>query len=267
MNEHTKRPACALLICTAGTLLALAGSPAQGQGQPEGTEATATPSPQQPSPYYIGASQGFTYDSNVYRIPSGPGDTYSSTSLLAGFDQRISRQRVFGTATVGLNRYQDETRLNNTSYDLAAGLDWETLYNLSGSVNANLSQHLAAPAATVASPQASRNLAQQQGVNGVFRWGGVSLLTLEGTVGYSTLDYSAPEYVTSESRQESGSLGLYYRQSPLLRLGVAVRLDRTRTPKAFQQTDGTYLPNQINGRHLDLLADYELSGHLDAHGR
>ena len=220
-----------------------------------------------PVPWYVGVSQGFTHDTNVYRVPAGPGDTYSSTVLFGGFDQRISRQRVFGTASVSLNRYQDETPLNNTSYDLAAGLAWETLYDLSGSLNATLDQHLSAPAASVATPQARRNLARRQSVDGVARWGGASVLTLEGTLGYASLDYSAPEFVTSESSKEYGSLGLYYRQSPGLRLGVAVRLDRTRTPQAFQQPDGTFVSNRLNGRHLDFLADYELSDRLDAHGR
>jgi hypothetical protein len=265
MNETTKRPARATLIAAAGALLTL-GVP-HAQAQSEGTGTTATAPNQASSPYYLGASQGFTHDSNVYRIPSGPGDNYSSSSLLAGFDQRLSRQRVFGSASVSLNRYQEQTQLNNTSYDLAAGLAWETLYNLSGNLDASLDQHLSAPAANIASPQAVRNLARRQSVSGVGRWGGVSIYTLEGTLGYSSLDYSAPEYVTSESRQEYGSIGLYYRQSPLLRLGVAVRLDRARTPQAFQQPDGTFLSNQVNGRHLDFLADYELTGRLSANAR
>ena len=267
MIETVKWPAGEALIATAGALLALCGLPAHAQTPTQGTDTAAAAPNQAPSPYYLGASQGLTHDSNVYRIPSGPSDNYSSTSLLGGFDQRLSRQRVFGTASVSLNRYQDQTQLNSTSYDFAAGLDWETLYNLSGSVNATLGQHLAAPTANVALPQATRNLARLQGVSGVARWGGVSTFTLEGTLGYSSLDYSAPEYVTSESKQEYGSLGVYYRPSPLLRLGVAARLDRTRTPQAFQQADGSFLPNQVNGRHLDLLADYDLSGGVTANGR
>ncbi|MEP7303857.1 MAG: hypothetical protein ABI699_20255 [Caldimonas sp.] len=264
MNQTTPRPARAA-PGAAAVLLALAGASAHAQTADTGTRPTDTAAA--PSPYYLGASQGFTHDSNVYRIPSGAGDNYSSTSLLAGFDQRISRQRVFGTAGVSLNRYQDEKTLDNTSYDLAAGLVWETLYNLSGTVDATLDRHLSAPAATVGLPPATRNLAERKSVNGVARWGGVSLFTLEGTLGYSALDYSAPEYVSSESRQENGGLGLYYHPSAPLRLGVAVRFDRTRTPQAFLQPDGTYLPNQTQGRHLDLLASYELDDRLEVGGR
>ncbi len=50
------------------------------------------------TPTTSASSQGFTHDSNVYRIPSGPSDNYSSTSVFGGFDQPISRQRVFGRA-------------------------------------------------------------------------------------------------------------------------------------------------------------------------
>ena len=49
----------------------------------------------EPNPYYIGLSETLAHDSNIYRIPGGPGDSYSSTALLGGFDQSISRQRLY----------------------------------------------------------------------------------------------------------------------------------------------------------------------------
>ena len=99
---------------------------AQDVGKPAtGTPATGTVAAE-PNPYYVGVGQGFTHDSNVYRIPSGPGDTYSSTTLFGGFDQPISRQRVFGRGGVSLNRYFNEQPLNNTSYDFLLGADLAT---------------------------------------------------------------------------------------------------------------------------------------------
>ena len=89
------------------------------------------------APYYLGVSQGFTHESNVFRSPNGSSDTYSSTSLLGGFDQPIGRQRLFGTASVSANRYFKQSELDNTSYALNAGLDWETINKLSGNVNAS----------------------------------------------------------------------------------------------------------------------------------
>jgi hypothetical protein len=221
-----------------------------------------------PTPWYIGASQGFTHESNVYRVPAGPGDTYSSTNVFGGFDQRISRQRVFGTASVGLNRYFDQKQLNNTSYDLGLGLDWETAGNLSGDLDFGLRQRLAAPAASAGVPATTKNLGKTQTVDGLARWGGSSLLTLEGAAHYSSLDYSAPEYISAESSGTSGSLTLYYRSGGPLRLGIGARVDRTRTPNAlFDAMAGTYEANTERGRNLDFLADYDLTGQLTANLR
>ena len=96
-------------------------------------------------PWYIGVGQGFFHDTNVYHTTDGPSDTYSSTTLFGGFDQQISRQRFHGKASVALNRYFDEKRLDNTSYNFALGLDWETVASLSGSLDGGVRQHLAYP--------------------------------------------------------------------------------------------------------------------------
>jgi hypothetical protein len=247
-----------------GALLCLASSAAVAQVT---TSATTSGTPE-PNPYYIGASEAITHDSNVYRIPSGPGDFYSTTSVFGGFDQRISRQRVFGSATVGLNRYRDQSQLDNTSYDLATGLDWETIGNLSGDLDLGLRQLLAAPAASAGQPVAHLNLARTQTLDARARWGGPSLLSVEGDYNRSSLDYSAPEYVSSESTRDSGSLVLYYKPGGPLRLGVGGRVDRTRTPRAlFDPVAGTYQSNTVHGRNLDVFADYELSGFFTADAR
>ena len=81
-----------LAALCAGACLAAAGGGAQAQNPP----------------YYIGISQGFTHESNVLHTERGAvGDTLSVTSLLAGVDQRIGRQRVFGNLNYSINRFQD----------------------------------------------------------------------------------------------------------------------------------------------------------------
>ena len=262
-RSNTRKSARLAAVTRVTLCLAAAPAFAQDAGRPFTGRVAADP-----NPYYLGVSQGFTHDTNVYRIPSGPGDNYSSTSLFGGFDQPISRQRVFGRAGVSLNRYQDETKLNNTSYDLSAGAALETIERLSGNVNVGLSRNLAAPAATFSVPTAVRNVATTERVDSRLRWGGASLLTLEGTAGYSKIDYSAPEFVSSETRRTNGSLGLYYRPGEFLRVGVAGRVTRTRTRSALlDPVTGTYEPNTVNGRNLDLLADYVFSSALSTNAR
>jgi hypothetical protein len=265
MNHTTRQRVRGLCGGATGVLLTLAGTVAQAQTS---AGAATTGSAKDPNPYYIGVSEALTHDSNVYRVPGGQSDNYSSTSLLGGFDQPISRQRIFGKASVTANRYQDQTQLNNVSYDLSSGLEWATIENISGNVDLGLNRQLAAPAATVATPSASRNIARTERIDTKARWGGVSLLTLEGTLGYSKLDYSSPQYVTSNSHQDTESLALYYRPGAALRLGVAGRTTHTKSPQAlFDPGSGTYSPNTLKSNNVDLLADYELSALLTANAR
>ena len=266
MNDKIMKQATWLLPRAGAALLGLTGMVA-ADAQSMAT-APASSSSSDPSPYYVGASEGLTHDSNVYRIPSGPGDTYSTTSLLGGFDQHIGRQRLFGNANVGLNHYRDQSQLNNTSYGLAAGLDWETLNRLSGNVNVGLNRRLAAPGATASLPEPVRNLATTENINAKARWGGDSLVTLEATLGYSKIDYSAQQYVASDSRETSASLGAYYRPSGALRVGIAARIVDTRSPQAlFDPATATYQSNTIRSNNLDFLADYDLTGLLSSNVR
>ncbi|MFN6998373.1 MAG: hypothetical protein ACK4PH_29655, partial [Aquincola tertiaricarbonis] len=98
----------------------------------------------QSTPYYVGVSQTFTHESNIYRSRNNEvSDTISSTALFGGVDQMIGRQRVYGNATVSTNRFADNNDLNNTGYGLKAGVDWATIERISGNVELNANQSLA----------------------------------------------------------------------------------------------------------------------------
>jgi hypothetical protein len=102
----------------------------------------------QTSPYYLGVSQTFGYDSNIFRLPDrtevaqpGGGVTViepessgliSTTLLLAGLDQPIGRQRVYGNLSAGYSSYSNQSQLNSPRYALTAGVDWDTVNKLSG---------------------------------------------------------------------------------------------------------------------------------------
>ena len=102
----------------------------------------------QTSPYYLGVSQTFGYDSNIFRLPdrtevAQPGGgvaviepessgLISTTLLLAGLDQPIGRQRVYGNLSAGYSSYSNQSQLNSPRYALTAGVDWDTVNKLSG---------------------------------------------------------------------------------------------------------------------------------------
>jgi len=222
-----------------------------------------------PNPYYIGVSEALTHDSNVYRIAGGPADSYSSTSLFGGFDQQISRQRVFARASVSANRYREQDPLNNNGYSFYGGLDWETVEHLSGNVYAAYDHSLAAPVAAPGVPvQQTKNIADLASVSARARWGGPSLFTIEGALNYASVNYSEPTYITSESSTSAASLGVYYHSGGPLRVGLAARVTRNDIPKAFiDPLTNEYVSSQIDGRNIDLLLDYDVTGQIVANAR
>ena len=226
----------------------------------------------EPSPYYIGVSQGFTHDSNVYRVPNGTSDSYSSTSLLGGFDQPIGRQRVYGAANVGYNKYRDQTTLDNTSYGVNAGWDWATIEKLSGNVNASANQSLATQYGNTNRPSTNRNVLKSDQIATSVRWNADGLISLYGNYAHSRVRYSAPESFTSQSSGDTASVGTSYRLGPDLRVGAALRFTRTVTPYsiplvAIPTGPGDYRSSTSNGRNLDLTADWRYSAQTGVNAR
>jgi hypothetical protein len=222
-----------------------------------------TPTLEGEPPWYIGAGQGFFHDTNAYHTTDGPADTYSSTTVFGGFDQKISRQRVHGTGSVALNRYFDEKKLDNTSYYFDLGLDWETASSLSGSLDGGIRQHLDYPAPSSGAPQQTLNLRQDKWVDALARWGGTSLYTVEGKLRHASTSYSDEAYAARESTGNSGSLALYYGGGGPMRVGIGGRYNRTETPKAgFDPIVPEFLSNTSTGRNVDFFVDYDVSGHI-----
>lgn len=243
MTQNLKNRPVARAVCrlSAVSCAALAAMSAQAQ--------------EDPSPYFIGIKQVLTHDSNVFRVNDGPSDSYSTTSLLGGFDQKISRQRVYLNANIGRNLYRNETELNNTSYGLNTGWDWQTIEKLSGSLTAGVNRSLASQSDSSTIPQNFNNEVTTQHYGATARWGGESILTLEGAYAHNKVSYS--EQSTGDSTGDTGSVGLYYRPGATLRLGTALRYSRSKTPLGATLTDGTLGPNTETGKYLDLLADWQ----------
>jgi hypothetical protein len=250
----------ALALAATAAVFGAHGAFAQDQGSSGGSSGSSSSSGsaagesagQAPSPWYLGVAETISHDSNVFRIPNGPGDTFSSTNLIGGFDQPISRQRFHGDATVGLNRYRDQTTLNNTSYGVNAGWDWQTIEKLSGTLTAGATQELAAPNDNSTVVTTQRNLVKTQHYGFTGRYGGDSILSLEGAYGHNKVSYTSVS--SNDATSDSGSLGIYYRPGATLRLGTAVRYSETESPQGVLQSDGTFGSNREKGHYLDLLA-------------
>lgn len=186
----------------------------------------------QTSPYYIGLSLGLLQDSNLFRsragavLPAGlsRSDTVITTSLLAGVDQPIGRQRVFGTVSLNDNRYVNNDYLSYPGYGVNFGVDWSTVERVSGTVSmrANQAQRRFNDASgAVIDPR--KNIEDSLGVDAVFRVGMVTKWSAEASLGFARVDYSNAAYAGSEREQRSVSLGTRWRPSSLINFGAALR--------------------------------------------
>ncbi|MEP6875018.1 MAG: hypothetical protein ABI887_11685 [Burkholderiales bacterium] len=217
-----------------------------------------------PNPYYIGASQEFAHDSNVFRTPDPVPDYFSSTGLIGGFDQLISRQRLYANANVHYNKYKNQTSLDNTSYGVNAGWDWATIERLAGNFNVEANQALATFNGNSIQATASRNLVKTDQFSTKVLWGGDGLINLTGAYSHSRVKYSAVEYLPSESSNDTSSLGVNYRLGEDLRVGLAYRFSRTKSPFAIPLVPNPvgpddYGPNTSNGRNVDLTLDWRFT--------
>jgi len=217
----------------------------------------------QANPYYVGIAQAFTHESNVFRVATGQpetADTYSTTSLLAGINQPFGRQRFFADAAARYNRYRDNTQLNNTGYGLAAGLDWETIETLSGQLSYAVNENLARYGADQGPALTTKNMVKSQELFARGQYGLAALLSIEGALIYRQLGYSAAQYAFEEFKQHSFSLGLLYRPSGLLRLGVAARHTIGEYPFAVETTPGVFRADDYKRNDLDLTAVWVPTG-------
>ena len=254
-RQKSRQPAHLRVRPMIAALAALAALAASGSARAD-----------EPSPYYIGATQSLTHDSNVYRLSNGSSDTYGSTGLVGGFDQAIGRQRIYATANVRDNYYQREKTLNNISYGVSAGWDWQTINKLSGGITVDANQALASyDNNSQAQPSTARNILKTQQLGARVRWGGEGVLNLDGAYSHSNVSYSLTP--TSESSQDSVSLGGSYRVGPTLRVGGDLRLSRSVSPNGALIAPGVFTENTTNGRNLDLNASWQYSAQTGVNGR
>jgi hypothetical protein len=221
-------------------------------------------------PYYVGASLGVTHYSNVFQTTgSSQSDTVVSAGVLGGIDLRPGRQHLYGTASAQANRYGNFSELNNVSYALAAGLDWETIERLSGSFHIAADQSLA-NYADIQLPTVIKDVQRSRQASAAVRYGLTPRFGLEGSVAHRTVDFSAEED-KRDYRQNIASLGVRWTGTGLLTLGAAARLTKNDFPAALivapvpaipplPAVPGVYAPDKSDRKDIDLTGTYTPSG-------
>lgn len=219
----------------------------------------------EPDPWYVGASQTFTYDSNVLRLRDNQSagtrsksDTISATALIAGLDQPIGRQRLYGNATLRALRYGNNDLYDGQSYALLGGVDWATIGRLSGRLEVAARRD---PRPDLRDQDGAfideDNFESTRQVDFTARLGVVTRMSIEAALGWRDVGYSAERSRFREYTQDSASLGLRYRPAAATTFGIGVRRTQTDYPNL------PLAPQLIGDRRtrndLDLLASWEPS--------
>jgi hypothetical protein len=207
-------------------------------------------------PYYFGVSQAFSHESNVYRTPTNEvSETLSTTSLLVGVDQLIGRQRLYGDVSVEANRYPTTDSLDNESYAVTGGLDWETIEFLSGTMRYAARNSLAdfgtLDGSTVPSDQTTQEFLAS------IRYGLNSRLSLNGSYEHRDLKYSNDIYANRNYKQDTVSAGVRWGNSAVLTFGLGYRATKGRTPQ-FQATPP--YEDELERQDIDLTSVWVASG-------
>jgi len=223
----------------------------------------------QTSPWYIGASQTVTHESNLYRltdsaaVPAGvsKSDTLYSTALLAGLDLPVSRQRLYGTASLRASRFKDNDVLDNDGYSLRAGIDWATVNRLSGNVDLSANRSLARfNSDTEIGLLTRKNIQDSQRLATTVRLGVVTQYTAEASLEHQRTDFSAVEYDSRENRRTTGTLGLRWRPGGSNLFGAGLRHTEGEYPRFGTLPGGGFLADKYTRSGLDLIANVEVGG-------
>jgi hypothetical protein len=254
MPRRPCRPYCRSLARAACVLLALQACAAAAQT----------------SPYYLGASQTLQRESNLLRLstaqqaPEGysQADTVSSTALLAGVDQTIGRQHVYANLALRNNRYSKNGLFNNTGYSAVAGLDWQTIARLSGSLSASANRSLQRFSTEEIGFQNQRNLESVETLNASANLGLVTQYSLELTAGHRQVSNSLQDPGVQSRRfmQDNAALGLRWRPSSAASLGVALGSTQGRYPRFRTNAAGEYEADRFRRNDVEFSAALKPSG-------
>jgi Putative beta-barrel porin 2 len=209
-------------------------------------------------PWNVGVSQEVTHYTNALSGSSGSevSDTLWTTTLSGGVSVPFGRQRAYANGSLSHSRYSDLEGLNGQGYSLAAGLDWATIGNLSGNLLLNGGRRQADFNTGINTISLKNNESFEE-LRARALLGGVSLVGIEGTLGYRRVSFSAPEFDSREYIQNSGSLGVVYRPSSALSLGTGLSVQ-------YSDYDvpsfGQSVPDTSKRRELYVTADWNATG-------
>jgi hypothetical protein len=215
------------------------------------------------SPYYYGIGQSFTFDSNPNNL-ANESDTYSSTTVFAGFSQPVSRQRFYGDISASVNRFFSNGQLNNVSYSLQTGVDWEAINRLSGNISYGMNRNLAALSAT-SSMFNGKNIEDTGQFNLSGRWGFGARTSL--LLGYQHREIDLSVEDVRDAKYNIFNVGLEREFSPDLDAGVGLRYTRGALFRYAAPNSTQLVGYNSDRKDIDFTGRWTITGLSTVNGR
>lgn len=227
------------------------------------------------SPYYFGLAQSLQHQSNVYRLgdpqtlpaPLSRDDTVLTTVLLGGVDVGFGRQHLGANMNLRSSRYLRNAALNHSGSNLALAWEWASVGHLSGRLSASADRSLAQFNSTSGQIETLKNLQRVNQIGAEIALGGVSTWTVDAALGLRQRHFSAAAYVALAYDQSSASVGVKYRPSASLNVGVGLRQQRNEYPYFSRTTGGSFEAAAVNRSAVDLTGFLQYSGANFFNGR
>jgi hypothetical protein len=187
------------------------------------------------SPYYIGASETFTHESNLFKVSSASNpqsDNIWATSIFAGVDHPFGRQLIRGNLTLTDNRYVDQSQLNFTGYNVLGGLDWATIGRLSGKLTYSRNESQG-DYGQLSTPDTGKFVQTTEQIAASVKYELMSSLSLVGGLEHRKINSpDQPQTLSSDVTSDVARLGLTYGLGASVVLGTGVRFTRDKRPQS-----------------------------------
>lgn len=208
-------------------------------------------------PLYVTGTQRITHDSNLFRRESdADSDTASSTSLTLGLDKSYGRQNYRASVTGSMNRYRNNSQLNNNGFDASGGID--TTIGKDGylAIGGSKSRALASfDNGRVRNTDKNIRDSSSLAVSG--RYGMYGALSIGASASRFEQEYSLTSGAYPDTSSNSYGVDVRYTPRQLLSFGVGYRHSPGKTSYGLDNGDLDYTTKTNN---LDLTTNWQVTG-------
>jgi len=210
----------------------------------------------------LGASQRFTYDTNLFGDVAGEeeDDVISSTGVNGLLNLQFGRQQLQGTGAFTVNRYDKNSGLNGNGHDVGLRLNWETIASLSGTLGARTTEsQYEYGIESDDGPSRGKNLVTTDEAYFRAQLGGPSVWTFNTGVNAQRRRYSAADFEKNQLDQWAAEVGATYKFSPDLSVLLTLRHTETDRPD-YTTAEGDFVGNDVTRNDLELGTTVQITG-------